>query len=332
MKVLTLPALCLVAVAAVSAPSAVSAPERPALSFPLACDPGRTCEIQHYVDRDPGSGTRDYRCGLKTYDKHTGIDIRLPDMAAQRRGVNVLAAAAGRVTRLRDGVQDISIRAPGAPPVANQECGNGVVVDHGNGWETQYCHLARGSILVKQGDNVAAGAPLARVGLSGNTEFPHLHLTVRHAGQVVDPFAPDMSNPQACAAQPGLWTPQALARMSYRAGAVLNAGFTDAQITMDDVEAGGLRPFTAASPLLIAYGRAIALLPGDEVELDLKGPDGVSLARSRAQPLQRWRAQDLLYVGKRRPATGWPRGLYIADYKVWRAGKVAVSRRVEIRL
>lgn len=332
MKALALPALCLTVAAAAWGPSAVSAPERPALSFPLACEPGRTCEIQHYVDRDPGPGTRDYRCGLKTYDKHTGIDIRLPDMAAQRRGVNVLAAAAGRVTRLRDGVQDISIRAPGAPSVANQECGNGVVVDHGNGWETQYCHLARGSILVKQGDSVAAGAPLARVGLSGNTEFPHLHMTVRHAGQIVDPFAPDMSNPRACAAQPGLWTAQALARMTYRAGAVLNAGFTDTQITMADVEAGGLRPFTSGAPLLIAYARAIALLPGDEVELDLKGPDGASLARSRAQPLQRWRAQDLIYVGKRRPAAGWPRGLYVADYKVWRAGKVALSRRMEIRL
>lgn len=334
MKVLALPA-CAAAVFVVAAalvPSAASAPGQPALSFPLACELGRTCEIQHYVDRDPGPGTRDYRCGLQTYEKHTGVDIRLPDMAAQRRGVNVLAAAAGTVVRLRDGVQDVSIRAPGAPSVANQECGNGVVIDHGNGWETQYCHLARGSIVVKQGDKVAAGAPLARVGLSGNTEFPHLHLTVRHAGQIVDPFAPDMSNPGACAAQAGLWTPQALARMTYRAGVVLNAGFTDAQITMADLENGGLRAATPTSPLLVAYVRAIALQPGDSVELDLKGPDGASLARTRGQPLQRWRAQDFVLVGKRRPATGWPRGRYVADYRVWRAGRVAVSRQLEIRL
>jgi Peptidase family M23 len=318
--------------ATVFAPSAVSAPERPALSFPLACELGRTCEIQHYVDRDPGPATRDYRCGLQTYDKHTGIDIRVLDMAAQRRGVAVLAAAAGKVTRLRDGVQDISIRAPGAPSVANQECGNGVVVDHGNGWETQYCHLARGSISVKTGDAVVAGQPLARVGLSGNTEFPHLHLTVRQAGKVVDPFAPDMSDPGACAAQPGLWTAQARAKMPYRIGAVLNTGFTDAQITGEQVEAGGLPAPTAASPLLVAYGRAIALQPGDEVELDLRGPDGVSLARTRAAPLAKWRAQQLTYVGKRRPATGWPRGVYVSDYRVWRAGKVALSRRTEFRL
>lgn len=329
MKVVALVSLAL---AALIAAPAVTAPERPSLGFPLACQLGSTCEIQHYVDRDPGPATRDYRCGLKTYDKHNGIDIRLLDMAAQRRGVGVLAAAAGTVTRLRDGAPDISIRAAGAPPVAGQECGNGVVVDHGDGWETQYCHLARGSISVKVGDRVAAGAPIARVGLSGDTEFPHLHLTVRHAGQIVDPFAPDMTKPQACVAQAGLWTPQALARMSYRPGVVLNAGFTDAQITIDDVENGAVRPVTADAPLMIAYVRAIALLPGDAVELDLKGPDGVSLARNRRPPLERWRAQDFYYVGKKRPAAGWPRGIYSADYKVWRDGKVAISRRFTLKL
>jgi murein DD-endopeptidase MepM/ murein hydrolase activator NlpD len=192
--------------------------------------------------------------------------------------------------------------------------------------------MRQGSVRVKVGDTVKAGDAVGLVGLSGNTEFPHLHLTVRHAGQIVDPFAPDMSNPTACAAQPGLWTPQALARMAYRSGVVLNAGFTDAQLTMADVENGGLRPATASSPLLVVYVRAIALQPGDSVELELKGPDGASLARTRGQPLQRWRAQDFVLVGRRRPATGWSPGQYVADYKVWRAGRVAVSRRLEIRL
>lgn len=322
--------LSALALAAVAAPSAVTQPGRPSLALPVACEPGRTCEVQHYVDRDPSPATRDYRCGLQTYDTHNGVDIRVPDMAAQRRGVAVLAAAPGRVARLRDGVTDISIKAPGAPSVANAECGNGVVVDHGGGWETQYCHLAKGSIGVKVGDAVAAGAPLARVGLSGNTEFPHLHFTVRQNGQIVDPFAPDAR--AACGPQPGLWRADAAAKMSYRAGAVLNAGFTDGQITMEQLEAGGLRPATSASPILVAYARGIALLPGDEVELEVKGPDGATLARSRGKPLQSWRAQDMIYVGKRRPATGWPPGVYVADYRVWRQGKVALSRRVQTRL
>lgn len=304
--------------------------DRPALQVPLACEIGRTCEIQHYVDRDPGPATRDYACGTQTYDGHKGVEIRLLDMAAQRRGVDVLAAAPGRVARLRDGVADISVRAAGAPSVANAECGNGVVIDHGNGWETQYCHLARGSLRVKVGDVVAAGAPIARVGLSGATEFPHLHMTVRHAGQVIDPFAPDMA--AACGRQTSLWTPDALARLAYRKGAVLNVGFTDAQFAMNDLEEGRLPPAGPGSPAIIAYARSIALLPGDTVELRLIGPGGETLAETRRPPLERWRAQDMVYVGKRRPPTGWPKGVYVADYRVLRAGKTAISRRFELRL
>lgn len=323
------PALAAFVVAA-GAPAGSAEVARPALSFPVACEVGRTCEVQHHVDRDPGPGVRDYRCGTQTYEKHNGVDIRLPDMGAQRGGVAVLAAAPGRVARLRDGVPDISTREPGAPSVANAECGNGVVIDHGGGWETQYCHMARGSIRVKVGDRVAAGAPVGRVGLSGKTEYPHLHMTVRHAGQVVDPFAPDAAT--NCVAQPGMWTAEARAQMPYKAGAVLNAGFTDGEVGMSALEDGRLRPATAASPALVAYVRAIGLLPGDSVELALRGPDGGVLAQTRREPLARWRAQDLTYVGKRRPDGGWPRGAYVADYRVWRAGRVAISRRTELRL
>ena len=106
--------------------AARAAPEtsaaRPAFAFPLACQIGRTCEIQHYVDRDPGPAVRDYKCGRRSYNGHDGIDIRILDMAAQRASVAVLAAAPGRVARLRDGVADVSIRAAGAPSVTGQEC------------------------------------------------------------------------------------------------------------------------------------------------------------------------------------------------------------------
>jgi hypothetical protein len=113
---------------------------------------------------------------------------------------------------------------------------------------------------------------------------------------------------------------------------VLNAGFTGTQFTMEQLEDGGLPPVTAASPALIAYVRAIALLPGDVVELQLKGPDGAILAESRREPLARWRAQDMVFVGKKRPPNGWAVGTYTADYRVVRKGKAAISRRVQLRL
>lgn len=317
---------------ALLAPAGARAAAGPKLGFPLACQIGRTCEVQHYVDRDPGPGVLDYHCGHRTYDKHNGIDIRLLDMAAQRRGVDVLAAAAGRVARLRDGVSDISVRTPGAPSVTGQECGNGVVIDHGDGWETQYCHVAKGSVRVKVGAVVKPGTPIARVGLSGQTEFPHLHLTVRHAGQVVDPFAPQAQAQKSCTSQASMWTPQAMSALAYKAGVILNAGFAAAPVTNETIEAGGIAPPTAAAAALVAYMRVAESQVGDELEITLRGPDGAPLATHRLPPLDRDKAQYFTMLGRKRPPGGWKPGRYSAELKVWRAGKVALEKRIETSL
>jgi len=329
-----------------SSAQAAKAPARPAtakqavavqgprLAFPVACDIGKTCEVQNFVDRDPGPGAKDYRCGSQTYQDHGGVDIRLRDMAAQAAGVNVLAAAPGRVARLRDGVADISVKAPGAPPLAGQDCGNGVVIDHGDGWETQYCHLARGSVMVKQGDQVATGQPIARIGLSGNTEYPHLHITARKDGVMVDPFAPAMAV-GACAvggAGDGLWTPQAAKVMAYKQGAVLNAGFATAPLTMEAIEAGHISAPTSQSPMLIAYVRAINLQGGDVQTLVIKTPDGAELAKATQPALDRAKAQYMFFTGKRAPVGGWKPGTYAATYSVQRNGKDVIAQTFSLRL
>jgi hypothetical protein len=311
-----------------------AAPGPPRLALPIACKPGADCQVQNHVDRDPGPGARDFRCGAQTYEAHSGTDIRLTDNAARLRGVDVLAAAPGRVVRLRDGEPDISVKDPAAPPVAGRECGNGVVIDHGGGWETQSCHLARGSIRVKVGQEVAAGQPIARVGLSGNTEYPHLHLTVRQGTQTVDPFQPDGG--AACAAQAegaGLWTPATAADLAYRpGGAVLNAGFAGSPVDNAQVEAGAVPRTSPTAPALVAYVRAINLQGGDRPVLTLTGPGGLVLTRSDGAPLDRSKAQWLVYTGLRTPLGGWSRGRYQADYSVIRDGRTVLHRTFDVTL
>lgn len=307
----------------------------PRLSLPVACKIGETCALQNHVDRDPGPEAKDYRCGRQTYQAHGGVDIRLLDLAAQRAGVEVLAAAPGTVSRLRDGVVDVSVKAEGAGSVAGSECGNGVVIAHGGAWETQYCHLARGSIKVKQGDTVEAGQPIAQVGLSGNTEYPHLHLTVRHGAETIDPFAPAEGrkdcHPQGASGS-GLWDTAAANALSYRRGVVLNAGFAAAPVSMDAVEAGGISQPSASSENLLAYVRAINLEGGDVQRLVIKRPDGSVLVQSQLAALDRAKAQYVMYAGKPTPAGGWPAGAYVATYTVERGGAIAVERRFSIRL
>lgn len=306
------------------APLGGAAPaDGPALSIPIACEMGKVCQIQSYMDRDPGRAAKDYRCGLRTYDAHHGVDFRVPDMAAQRRGVAVLAAAPGRVARLRDGVADVSIRSAGGAAVQGRECGNGVVIDHGGGWETQYCHMALGSLGVKVGQTVRGGEPIGRVGLSGQTEFPHLHFRLSRQGAAVDPFGAGA----ACGAQAGrsYWTPAAAAKLPYRTGIVLNTGFAAAPVAMGDVEAGGIAAPDAAAANLVVYARVIGLQKGDQLALSLTGPDGQVLAQSRTPPMDRDKAQYLAYAGKRRTTPAWRPGAYRARVEVLRGGRAVSS-------
>ena len=64
--------------------------------------------------------------------------------------------------------------------------GRVVVVDHANGLSTLYSHCD--SLLVKQGDRVATGQNIARVGSTGRTTGPHLHFEVRSGNKPVNPL------------------------------------------------------------------------------------------------------------------------------------------------
>lgn len=53
--------------------------------------------------------------------------------------------------------------------------GNYVVIDHGHGEFSLYGHIRQGSSRVKVGQRVKQGDPVAAIGASGSSMFPHLH-------------------------------------------------------------------------------------------------------------------------------------------------------------
>jgi hypothetical protein len=65
--------------------------------------------------------------------------------------------------------------------------GNVVYVDHGEGLVTGYFHLSR--VDVAQGDTVARGQIIGRVGKSGRVTGPHLHWIARYGSITVDPMS-----------------------------------------------------------------------------------------------------------------------------------------------
>jgi hypothetical protein len=101
---------------------------------------------------------------------HAGDGSRLEEYYCY--GLPVLAPADGMVVAVLDGQPDQPIGAMGAMPAG----GNQVVLEVAPRQFLFLCHLGRGTITVKEGDRVAQGQPVAKVGNSGNTSEPHLHI------------------------------------------------------------------------------------------------------------------------------------------------------------
>lgn len=296
------------------------------MTLPIACNLGDSCYIQQYPDRDPTEIAQDFTCGPLSYDSHSGTDFALPSLAAQVAGVNVLAVAAGEVMGIRDAMPDILQGTLGAPDVTDRECGNGVVLRHPNGWETQYCHMALGSITVTPGDRVGQGAILGQVGLSGQTEFPHVHLSVRHNGAEVDPFDPDQDLTCGQTA-PALWADP----VTYVPGGLIATGFSSAVPDFAAIKAGtAAETLTATTPALVLWGFAYGGQAGDVVRITIGGPDGQVIAQDDL--LGRSQAQFFRAAGRNSTSGGWSPGDYTGTVDLIRNGAVFDSLTTTISL
>ncbi len=301
--------------------------QAPALGLPIDCTLGDTCHIQQYMDRDPGPGAADFACGTLSYDGHKGTDFALPSLAARAAGVAVLAAADGVVAGLRDEMPDIMQGTPGAPDVAGRECGNGVVLRHADGYDTQYCHLAQGSVAVQVGDIVTAGAILGLVGLSGQTEFPHLHLSVRRDGAEIDPFDPAMTVACNDTPQDTLWrdTP------AYTGGGLVALGFATAVPDFAAIKDGTATEVPdATAPALVLWGHIYGGQAGDSVQITIDSPQGRII--DHRETLERTQAQLFRAAGRRTPAGGWPPGIYTGEVQLLRNDAIVATRQVSFEM
>ena len=295
---------------------------------PIACTLGQDCHIQNHFDRDPGPGAADLACGHLTYDGHDGTDFALPSRAAMEAGVAVLAAAPGTVRGVRDGMPDIAISDPAAPPLDGRDCGNGVAIDHGDGWETQYCHLRQGSLTVAPGDRVETGQEIGLVGLSGRTEFPHVHLTIRKDGVELDPFAPDAAT--ACGMGPTdtLWAQP----IAYDPFGFTGLGFATAIPAFDAIKAGLPSPATLPTdaPALVIWAAYFGPRTGDRLTLSIIGPTGEVIRETLT--IDRTQAIAFRAIGKRLPPGDWPAGNYGGEVVMTRDGVALGQQSVTLTI
>lgn len=295
-------------------------------SSPIACDLNGPCYIQQYVDHDSSDLSSDFACAGLSYDGHKGTDFALPTDNMIAQGVDVLASAAGTVRGTRDGMADIRYSSKNAPVVEGRECGNGIVIAHDGGWETQYCHLREGSISVQSGQRVEVGDVLAQVGMSGRAEFPHVHLSVRRNGEVVDPFDPDGVITCGEVDNDTLWSDLP----PYRAGGIVSIGAAAAIPNFSTIRENTVPLPEATSDALVIYAFLFGTRESDIIHLSLDGPNGVVITRDVL--LKKSQAQSFRAIGKKRKSERWLAGTYTGTAELRRGNDVVERQEFSLNI
>ncbi|MCO5258667.1 MAG: M23 family metallopeptidase [Crocinitomicaceae bacterium] len=111
----------------------------------------------------PVNGRITSRFGNRGSGFHNGLDIAVP------QGTPVLAPKSGTVKNV----------------YSNTQGGNQLIIDHTQGFRTGYAHLSKSVVSI--GQKIRKGQVIAYSGNTGHSTGPHLHLTLRKNGELVNP-------------------------------------------------------------------------------------------------------------------------------------------------
>lgn len=296
------------------------------MMFPLACDDaGRSCFIIGYPDMDQSAeAARDFACGPATSEGDPFLRIGLPDVATLTLGALVVAADAGKVIDATDGLPDLVASSKSQIKKGTPVCGNGVVIDHGLGKTTAYCHLKRGSIRVKAGDTVTRGQVIAAVGQSGVALWPQLGFSIQQNGYTIDPIT-GSSPAEGCGFKPRRVLDLPEGFKEYQPVAIPTMGFATSAQTAQAVALGKvvrLVQINPSSPALNMWGMLLGVKKGDVVETVLKDGRG-RIFHQQKLTMDKDSDRQLINFTRPRGYAYWREGTY--------SGTITVTRTIDTK-
>ncbi len=302
------------------------------LGLPIDCAIGKDCWLVNLVDLDSSVNVKDYKCQSESYDGHKGIDISIRDLKVMQKGVSVIAAASGIVRNIRDGMAEHGSAKATFVSIKGRECGNGVAIKHSKDWQTQYCHLGKGSVIVKPGQHVKKGQKLGLVGYSGKTMFPHVHMLTQFKGKVVDPFIGLSTHLPCSVGNYPLWDDDLIQALTQPLMAIFNAGFSSVVPKNHEVFNGLYQNevLPRQSPYLVVWAHMFRVQKGDQVQIQVTGPGG-NIISSFENIIKKNKARSFLYSGKKRNNLYWPEGRYKSTISVRRSNKDGSTYLVVVR-
>ncbi|MEO0328493.1 MAG: M23 family metallopeptidase [Pseudomonadota bacterium] len=301
------------------------------IELPVICDYGTTCFFQNFVDLDPRAGISDPWCGNAAYEEHKGTDIRVLTIKDISKNYPVVAVANGTVKAVRDGIADRLFKPlQDKSAVSGKECGNGVVLQHSDGYESQYCHMKRGSVAVEVGDNVYTGERLGHIGNSGFAEFPHLHLTMRKNGVWFDPVSGRYPGTvcKPATVNTSYFSKSAFQKVPTDRRQILTGGLTSSLVEHASLVRSLPKQVSSEDDVIVGWAWLINLSKGDQVKLRLTGPGGFSIEHT-TDALDRHKASYSAYAGRRRSPE---KGHYQLEISVLNNAIVHVSKKLTFEL
>ena len=115
---------------------------------------------------------------IPTTKPANGIISKEFDLSTLHFGIDIVSDESTPIIAIANGVVIYSD--------FSRELGNGVVIDHQNGYYSHYYHNEEN--FVKKNEKIDEGMLIAKLGNTGVSTGPHLHFEIWKDGQPIDPF------------------------------------------------------------------------------------------------------------------------------------------------